>query len=61
MTAPGSEEPPDLSAELHRLDTFVRAYQSMSGDAERRRALNYLRDRFPEPPTMRGDATHPYP
>jgi len=47
------DELPDLMDELHRLDAFVRAYRAMSGDAERRRALHYLQDRFPPPSVMR--------
>jgi hypothetical protein len=44
----------DIHVELRRLDAFVRAYQEMTNDPERRRALNYLNDRFPGPKTMRG-------
>jgi hypothetical protein len=39
-------ELPDLGVELRRLEALVQAYQAMSGDAERRRAMNYLLDRF---------------
>jgi hypothetical protein len=56
-----TEIEPDPMAELHvelaRLDAFIRAYQAMQGDPERRRALNYLRDRFPGPTVMRGTPT----
>jgi hypothetical protein len=44
----------EIHVELQRLDAFVRACQAMATDPERRRALNYLRDRFPGPHQMRG-------
>ena len=47
-------ELPDLGVELRRLEALVQAYQAMPTDAERRRAMNYLRDRFPGPTVMRG-------
>jgi hypothetical protein len=62
LTRPTAVEPDalaELHVELQRLDAFVRAYQSMSSDPERRRALNYLRDRFPGPTVMRGAVPYP--
>jgi len=50
------DELPDLGVELRRLEALVQAYQAMPTDAERRRAMNYLRDRFPGPTVMRGGA-----
>jgi hypothetical protein len=49
----GTFDDDDLAVELRRLDAFVKAYQAMPSDPERRRALNYLRDRFPGPTVMR--------
>ncbi len=50
-----------IELELRRLAAFVEAYRSMSSDPERRRALNYLRDRFPGPTVMRsrGEVAEP--
>jgi len=47
-----SDELPDLGVELRRLEALVRAWQAIPTDAERRRALNYLRDRFRLPSVM---------
>jgi hypothetical protein len=47
------DELPDLGVELRRLEALVRAWQAIPTDAERRRALNYMRDRFPMPSATR--------